>query len=229
MSLTTGRGPLSKNRAGRFSAPVPDQVVYVEPFRRRVRGLVDGRAVVDSERVVLVHRPGKPPAYAFPASDVEGVAAEPEPEAPGYVRVPWDAIEEWYEEDERATGHPRNPYHRVDCVRTSRRLRVEVGGEVLVDTADTMGVYETALDPRLYVPKDAVRMDLLVPSTTTTYCAYTGTASYWTAVVGDVTVDDVAWSYEDPFSESLPLKGMVSFYDHLATVTHDLPPPALPG
>ena len=34
MSLTTGRGPLSKHRAGRFNAAIPDDVVYVEPFRR---------------------------------------------------------------------------------------------------------------------------------------------------------------------------------------------------
>ena len=153
VSLTTGRGPLSRNPAGRFSAPVPEGVVYVESFRRRVRGIRDGRTVVDSERVVLVHRPGEPPGYAFPATDVDGAAAEPEPDAPGYVRVPWEAVEEWYEEDERVFGHPRNPYHRVDCVRTSRHLRVEVAGVVLVDTTDTVGVYETALEPRLYVPR----------------------------------------------------------------------------
>jgi hypothetical protein len=32
MSLTTGRGPLSPKRAGRFTAPVPDGVAYIEPF-----------------------------------------------------------------------------------------------------------------------------------------------------------------------------------------------------
>ena len=224
MSLTSGKGPLSKDRAGRFSAPVPEGVVYVEPYLRRVRGLLAGRVVVDSERVLFVHRPGRPPAWAFPADDVE-VDGEPEPEAPGYVRVAWDAADEWYEEDERVLSHPRNPYHRVDCVPTSRRLRVEVGGATLVDTTGTMGVYETSLAPRLYVPPPAVRMDLLVASGTTTYCPYKGTASYWTAVVGDVVVEDVAWSYVDPLPESLPIRGMLSFYETRATLTHDLPPP----
>jgi len=233
VSLTTGRGPLGRNPAGRFSRPLPDGVVYVEPFRRRVRGLVGDRTVVDSERVVLVHRPGLPPSYAFPAADVDGVAVgegvdgvagvEPEPEAPGHVRVPWDAVETWYEEDERVLGHPKNPYHRVDSVRTSRRLRVEVAGAVLVDTTDTVGVYETALEPRLYVRPDAVRRDLLIASSTTTYCPYKGTAWYWSAVVGDVVVDDVAWSYEDPLPESLPLARLLSFDEARATVVHDLP------
>src|SRR5437660_473728 len=90
MSLTTGRGPLSAKRAGRFSAPIPEDLVYVEPFPRRVRGLVDGRAVIDSERVLLVHRTGQPPVYAFPAGDVREVEAQPEPDAPGHVRVRWD-------------------------------------------------------------------------------------------------------------------------------------------
>jgi uncharacterized protein (DUF427 family) len=223
VSLTTGRGPLSRNRAGRFSAPVPDGLAYVEPFRRRVRGVTGDRSLVDSERALLVHRPGEPPVYAFPAADVHGVAAEPDPDAPAHVRVPWDAVEAWYEEDERVFGHPRNPYHRVDCVRTSRRLRVEVAGAVLVDTTETVGVYETALEPKLYVRRDQVRAEL-VPSPTTTYCPYKGTASYWTAVVDGARVEDVAWSYDDPLPESLPIRALLSFDPARATIDHDLPP-----
>ena len=58
-------------------------------------------------------------------------------------------------------------------------------GLTLVDTAETLVVYETALDPRLYVHRRHVRMDVLERSTTTTYCPYKGTASYWTARIGD--------------------------------------------
>ncbi len=223
MSLTTGRGPLSARPAGRFSVPIPSPVDYVEPFRRRVRGRVAGRTVIDSEQVLLVHRPGQPPTYAFPEKDVVAEAARPEPIAAGYVHVPWDAVEEWYEEDERVFGHARNPYHRVDCLRTARHLRVEVAGVTLVDTADPIGVYETALEPRLYVRPDQVNTDLLRPSTTTTYCSYKGTASYWTVETGDVVIEDVAWSYEDPRPESLPIAGLLSFDGTRVTVVHDLP------
>jgi uncharacterized protein (DUF427 family) len=223
VSLTTGRGPLGPNPAGRFSIPVPTGVVYVEPFARRVRGVLRGLVVVDSERAVLVHRPGHPPAYAFPSDDVEVEAAVADPDAPGCVRVPWDAVDEWFEEEERVSGHPRNPYHRVDCVRTARHLRVEVAGLVLVDTTDTMGVYEAALAPKLYVRKDLVRPDVLVPSATTTYCPYKGTASYWSAVVDGATVDDVAWTYEDPLPECEPIRGLVSFEVDRVSVQHDLP------
>lgn len=229
MSLTTGRGPLSLNPAGNFIRTVPDHELYVEPFRRRVQGITGSRTVVDSERVLLIHRPGAPPTYAFPAADAEGVPqTESQPEVPGYVHVPWEAVEAWYEEDEQVFGHPRNPYHRVDCVRTSRRLRVEVAGVVLVDTIDTVGVYETALEPCLYVRPELVRRDLLVAGTTATYCPYKGTAWYWTAVVDDAVVEDVAWSYEDPRPECLPLRRLLCFDEARATVVHDLPSAAEP-
>ena len=66
-------------------------------------------------------------------------------------------------------------------------------------------------------------MDLLVGSTTTSFCAYKGTATYWTAVVGDVVVDDVAWSYKDPFPECAAISGLLCFDEARATVLHDLP------
>ncbi|MGH8995163.1 MAG: DUF427 domain-containing protein [Acidimicrobiales bacterium] len=224
MSLTTGRGPLSARPAGRFTAAMPDGVTYIEPFRRRVRGVRGGDTVVDSERALLVHAPGQPPRYAFPVDDVHGIASTPDPDSPGYVEVAWDAVDRWLEEDEEVHGHPRNPYHRVDSLRSHRRLRVVAAGIVLVDTDETVVVYETALDPRLYVDRKHVRMDLLEMTQTHTYCPYKGTASYWTARIGDSVLEDVAWSYEEPLPESAPLAGLLSFYEARVSLEHDLPP-----
>jgi uncharacterized protein (DUF427 family) len=223
MSLTTGRGPLSARRAGRFSAPVPDHVSYLEPFPRRVRAARDGRTVIDTERALLLHRPGQPPTLAFPTDDVDGLPKEEAADASGYVIVPSDAVDAWYEEDEEFFGHPRNPYHRVDCLRSSRPLRVEANGTVLVDTTETMVVYETALDPRLYVDPGLVRVEL-TRSQLHTYCPYKGTATYWNAVVNGVVLPDVAWSYEDALPESSPLQHLVSFDDQRVRVVHDLLP-----
>ena len=224
MSLTSGTGPLSARRAGRFTAPVPDGVAYVEPFRRRVRGVHAGRSAVDSERALLVHRPGQPPIWAFPESDVHGVATVPVPEAPGHVEVPWDAVDAWYQEDDPVFLHAPNPYHRVECVHTSRHVRVSVAGVALVDTTGVLVVYEAALEPRVYVAREVVRMDLLVPSARKTYCPYKGEASYWDAVVGDVVVEDAAWSYEQPHPEAVAVRGLLSFDDARVAVVHDIPP-----
>jgi uncharacterized protein (DUF427 family) len=211
MSLVAGRGPLGPDPAGWFSAPVPSGVVFVEPHPRRIRATSAGRIVIDTERAVLVHRAGRSLSYAFPAGDVGDLPNEPEPEARGYVRVPWDAVDEWYEEGRRLVFYPPNPYHRVDCRPTTRRLRVEVAGTALVDTDDTVILFETALAPRLYVDPAHVRTERLRPTSTTSYCNYKGWASYWAAVIGDRVVDDVAWTYEDPLPESTRIKGYFSF------------------
>jgi uncharacterized protein (DUF427 family) len=199
-------------------------VVYVEPFPRRVRAVKSGTAVVDSDRAVLVHRPGSPPGYAFPPDDVTGVDREPEPDVPGYVRVGWGAVDRWYEEEEEVYMHPRNPYHRVDCLRTTRRLRVSCRGIELVNTTRTTGVYETSLAPRLYVSRAELTADVLTPSATTTYCPYKGTASHWSAQVKGTTVADVAWSYEDPYPECETIAGLLCFDQSHVDVETSLPP-----
>jgi uncharacterized protein (DUF427 family) len=145
------------------------------------------------------------------------------PEAPGYVRVPWDAVDTWIEEGRRLVHYPPNPYHRIDCRPTNRGLRVSVADTVLVDTTDTVIVFETALEPRLYVSPSRVATDLLRRSETTSYCNYKGYATYWSAVVGDDALPDVAWSYEDPPPESLPIKGYLSFDTTRIQVIAELP------
>lgn len=220
MSLTTGKGPLSATPAGRFSAPVPQNVSYVEPFRRRVRAVKDGRTLIDTERALLLHQPAQPPTFAFPQDDVDGLPTEVAADAPGYVTVPWHAVDTWYEEDEVVLGHPRNPYHRVDCLRSHRTLRVRAGGTTLVDTDETMLVYETALEPRIYVDPRHVRVEL-TRSQLQTYCPYKGTATYWNAMVDGKVLENVAWSYEDALPESVPLQHLVSFDDQQVSVLHD--------
>lgn len=223
MSLVAGRGPLSPHRAGRLSVPVPDDVVYVEPHPRRIQAVTADRIVIDTERALLVHRYGRPLSYAFPADVVGDLAGEPEPEAPGFVSVAWDAVDAWYEEGRRLVHYPPNPYHRVDCRPTDRRLRVTVAGTTIVDTTDTVILFETALDARLYVDPGLVRTDLLRRTATTSYCNYKGEATYWAAVIGDTVVDDVAWSYQDPLPQSLPIKGFLSFDAGRAEVSAGLP------
>ncbi len=161
MSLVAGRGPLSKDPAGRFSSPLPDDLVFVEPHPRRVQAIRNGQVVIDTERALMVHRRDHPLSYAFPADAVGDLPSDPEPQAPGYVHVPWDAVDTWLEEGRTLVHYPPNPYHRVDCRPTNRGLRVTIAGATLVDTVDTVIVFETALDPRLYVNPSVVRTEML--------------------------------------------------------------------
>ena len=225
MSLVAGRGPLSTDPSGWFAPALPDDLVFVEPHLRRVQAVRDGATVIDTERALLVHRRNHPLSFAFRAEEAQGLPSEPVPEAPGFVQVPWDAVDTWIEEGRTLVHYPPNPYHRVDCRPTTRRLRVEVAGATLVDTDDTVIVFETALDPRLYVDPAHVRTDLLRQSNTSTYCNYKGWATYWSAA----DVEDVAWSYLDPPPESSPIKGFFSFDERRVDVIAELPGQDLGG
>jgi uncharacterized protein (DUF427 family) len=226
MTLVAGRGPLSSDPAGRFSPLLPsdpDIGVYIEPHPRRVQAFRSGHPVIDTERALMVHRRGRPLSYVFPADEVGDLPTEPEPEAPGFVHVPWGAVDTWLEEGRELVHYPPNPYHRVDCRPTQRRLRVSVAGTTLVDTDDTVILFETALEPRLYVDPAHVRTDLLRRSETSSYCNYKGFATYWSLALNDRVIDDVAWSYEDPPPESTPIKGFLSFDATRADVVAALP------
>lgn len=225
MSLVTGHGPLSADPAGWFSPPLATGTVFIEPHRRRVQALRDGHAVIDTERALLVHRPDRPLSYAFPVDDIGDLPGEPLAEAPGFVQVPWSAVDVWLEEGRRLVHYPPNPYHRVDCRPTDRRLHVALRDHILVDTIDTVIVFETALEPRLYVAPAQVRTDLLQRSETSSYCNYKGYATYWSAVLDGDVIDDIAWSYEEPLPETLPIKGYFSFDPVKVDMVAQLPRP----
>ena len=181
------------------------------PHPRRVQAVKDGRLVIDTERALLVHRRGRPLSYVFAADEVADLPSEPEPEAPGFVSVPWGAVDTWWEEGRKLVHYPPNPYHRVDCLRSSRPLRVEADGTVLVDTTETMVVHETALDPRLYVDPGLVRVEL-TPSQLHTYCPYKGEASYYTVTTPSGELDNAIWFYRQPYEAVDDIADHVAFY-----------------
>ncbi|MGV0780026.1 DUF427 domain-containing protein [Mycolicibacterium peregrinum] len=223
MALTTPHGPLGSSPAGWYSQPIPSGLVYVEPHPRRVQAILDGRLVIDTEQALMVHRPDKFLRYAFPLEVVGELPHRLEPTAPGYALVPWASVDTWIEEGRILVNYPINPYHRVDCRPSSRRLHVTALGVTLVDTSETMIVFETTLKPRLYVSPDQVAMGILQRSTTSSFCDYKGRATYWSVRSDDDEIPDIAWSYDDPPPESLPIKGFLSFDADLVEVSADLP------
>ena len=68
----------------------------------------------------------------------------------------WAALDAWFEEDEQVFVHPRNPYTRVDALRSSRTVRVEFAGRLLAESAATVMVFETGLPTRYYFDRSSV-------------------------------------------------------------------------
>jgi uncharacterized protein (DUF427 family) len=225
MGLTIGTGPFGTQPGGRFNFDAPrDGVLYLEDSPHWVRARRDGQTLVDSRRARLLHEHGRLPRFFFPEADVrldlvpeDAVHRRDDDLLAGLVTVDWSAMDEWLDEDEPMLGHARDPYTRLDVRRTSRHVKVTVGGELVADSARTLVLFETGLPRRWYFPEDDVRMELLEPSDTDTICAYKGHASYWS--IGDE--HDVVWTYRDPDPQVAPIKGHLSFFNERAEIEVD--------
>ena len=139
----------------------------------------------------------------------------------GLVRFEWNAMTEWLEEDEPVYTHPRDPYHRVDILASSRHVRVELDGVTVAESRQPRILFETGLPARHYLPLTDVRMDLLRPSATVTHCPYKGAAGYWSVDTGQRVHSDIVWIYRAPLPESQKIAGLVCFYDEKADVYLD--------
>jgi uncharacterized protein (DUF427 family) len=169
------------------------------PGTYEVHGLQAGR----------VQRPGA--ARLLTDSPIPGLA--------GTVRFDWAALDAWFEEDEQVFVHPRNPYVRVDALRSTRSVRVELDGVVLAESPAPVMVFETGLPTRYYVNRTEINLDHLIPSDTVTSCPYKGTTSrYWSVQVGDTVHPDLAWAYDFPTRQLQPIAGLVAFYNEKVDV-----------
>jgi uncharacterized protein (DUF427 family) len=135
------------------------------------------------------------------------------PELAGLVALYWNKVDQWLEEDEEVFKHARDPYHRVDVLRSSRHVQIVVNGEIVADTTRPTLLFETTLPTRFYIPSGDVRTDLLQPTDTTSVCPYKGTATYWSLTVGDRTVADAAWTYVHPIAECPRVENLICFFD----------------
>lgn len=157
------------------------------------------------------------------------VESAPDERLLDHYHFEWEALDRWFEEDEQIFVHPRNPYVRVDALRSSRPVRVELGGELLASSEATVSVFETGLPTRHYFAKHDVAWERLEPSTTTTECPYKGTTSqYWSVIGAGEEGRDLAWGYEFPTRQLLPITGMVAFLDERVDLFIDGVPQARP-
>ena len=148
--------------------------------------------VLDPSVAFSVHTAaGEPLTIRVRGGDTVAAAFRPSDAAlERFVLLDFDAFDAWYEEDERNFAHPRDPFHRIDIVHSSRQVRVELDGTTLAASGRPCLLFEPPLPVRYYLPREDVRTDLLGPSDTRTACAYKGEASYF-SLPGE---DDVAWT-----------------------------------
>ncbi len=129
----------------------------------------------------------------------------------GYLAFEWQRVDAWFEEDEQVFLEPRDPYHRIDVLHSSRHVRVLVDGETVADSTRPRLLFETGARTRYYLPAQDVRTDLLVASSRVSRCQYKGLASYFSLRLGDLLLDDLVWTYLDPSPEARKIAGLLCF------------------
>jgi uncharacterized protein (DUF427 family) len=140
----------------------------------------------------------------------------------GLAKIDPELSAVWLEEDEQIFVHPRSPYTRVDALRSTRPVRIELRGVLLAESHSAVMLFETGLPTRHYVDRTDVDFRHLVASDTVTSCPYKGTTSaYWSVRLGDTVVPDAAWSYDFPTREAAPIAGLIAFYDEKVDVFVD--------
>jgi uncharacterized protein (DUF427 family) len=76
------------------------------------------------------------------------------------------------------------------------------------------------LPVRYYLPCRDIRAEL-ASSSTQTYCAYKGQASYWSATIGDRVIPDIAWAYHEPLHDAAQVRDLTAFFDERVDVIVD--------
>jgi uncharacterized protein (DUF427 family) len=209
---------------------VPSYAVPAEDVAAEIEPAHDATAESPATTPQLAGRPVFDPSIPFAVHTTEGepvtVRADgheaagfrpADPELAGYVVLDFRGFDAWFEEDERNVGHPRDPFHRIEIVHSSRHVRVERDGDLLAESTRPYLLFEPPLPVRFYLPREDVRDDRLEPSATRTFCAYKGEASYW-SLPGE---PDIAWTYVEPLREAAEVTGRVAFFNERLDVVVD--------
>ncbi len=151
------------------------------------------------------------------------------PDISNHVSFYWHEVDRWFEEDEEVFVHVRDPFRRVDCLPTSRRVTATLNKTTLADTGRAILLFETGLPTRPYLPLEDCKTEHLEPSDLRTMCPYKGEAQYYHIRMGDTFVKNAVWYYPDPVHEAARIRGMLSFglefIDSLRVGDEDLPRP----
>jgi uncharacterized protein (DUF427 family) len=186
-----------------YYLPAADIRAELVPAERNEHSPGRGDAQILDVKVATATAPGA--ALRYPE--------DPLAEIRDLVRLDWNAMSEWLEEDEPVYTQARDPYHRLDILASSRHVRVELDGVTVADSRQPRILFETGLPPRYYLPLTDMRMDLLRPSASESHCPYKGAASYWSVDTGRAEHRDVVWMYRFPLPESQKIAGLACFYN----------------
>lgn len=117
---------------------------------------------------------------------------------------------------------------RIDTL--SGTVRAWRGDTLIAETTRARVMYETRLPPAVYIPREDILVEFSEPTDLKTFCPFKGTARYRNLIIGQETIPNALWSYENPLPESAEIAGYVGFMPgtdtRLDLGDNELSPPA---
>ena len=109
---------------------------------------------------------------------------------------------------ESVWDYPRPP--RLED--SPKHIQIIFNGVTIADTHRAKRVLETSHPPIYYIPPEDIKMEYLSSTNKGSFCEWKGEAIYYTLVVGDKEVVNVAWAYPNPTSNFASIKDYLAFY-----------------
>lgn len=139
----------------------------------------------------------------------------------GLIAFYWKSIDNWYEEEEEIFSHPKDPYVRLDAIKSKRKIRVFFDGVLVTESTNCTILFQTGLPPQYYFSKNDI-----IPELKLLYiksrCAYKGIANHFTLNINNNFLENIASSFTNPPPEMSGIKDLICFdHNKINTVVYD--------
>ncbi|KAF8847769.1 DUF427-domain-containing protein [Acephala macrosclerotiorum] len=192
-----------------------------EATPRRVRGLFGGEWIFNTLKAVYVWEHPYYPYFYIPHSEFKKGILKLLSEKEGQEQDQASSDSRGFRLAHLLGPHPKDPYKRIETLPSSRKVRIEVDGQVVAESSQNIFLFETMLRPRYYLNPGDVKWELLEESGTISYCPYKGMANYYNLKVNGKEIKDAVWYYKYPTAESALIAGRLCFYNEKVDVFID--------
>ncbi len=89
---------------------------------------------------------------------------------------------------------------------------VRAGGAVLGETKNALELTEIGHAPVIYFPRSDIAMAFFDTNDHTTHCPHKGDANHFNVITKSRTIENAAWSYENPLPDVAQIGTYLAFY-----------------
>ena len=141
-------------------------------------------------------------SYENPIKDQEEIR--------GLLAFYWKNIDSWYEEEERIYSYPKDPYVRLDTIRSSRKIEIFLENQLIASTNKSIILFETHKEPVYFIAIKEIDTNLVF-SNRILRCPYKGLSNYLSVKNDNKIFKDVCLQYTEPNPEVSRIRNLICF------------------